>query len=99
VSTIVHLLLALVLTLFLALQVRSLGVVLRGYRTDGARRRPRSSELLWTSIPVIVVVALAARSWVAVFDVPRPAVASAVTEARPAATAGAPGPGPSERSP
>ena len=82
-STIVHLLLALVLTLFLALQVKSLGVVLRGYRARGAPRRPRSAEFLWTTIPVIVVLALAARSWVAVFDLPRPAVASAVSEARP----------------
>jgi heme/copper-type cytochrome/quinol oxidase subunit 2 len=75
--------LALVLTLFLALQVKSLGFVLRGYRARGTPRRPRSSEVLWTTIPVIVVLALAARSWVAVFDVPHPAVASAVTEARP----------------
>jgi heme/copper-type cytochrome/quinol oxidase subunit 2 len=79
----VHLLLALVLTLFLALQVKSLGFVLRGYRARGTPRRPRSTEVLWTTIPVIVVLLLAARSWVAVFDVPRPAVASAVTEARP----------------
>jgi hypothetical protein len=35
-------------------------------------------------IPVIVVLFLAARSWVAVFDVERPAIASVVTAASPA---------------
>jgi hypothetical protein len=36
---------------------------------------------LWTAIPIMVVLFLAARSWVAVFDLERPAVASAVTQA------------------
>jgi heme/copper-type cytochrome/quinol oxidase subunit 2 len=36
---------------------------------------------LWTTIPIIIVLFLAARSWVAVFDLERPAVASAVTRA------------------
>jgi heme/copper-type cytochrome/quinol oxidase subunit 2 len=43
---------------------------------------------LWTSIPVIIVLALAARSWVAVFDLGRPATASAIVA--PAPDSGAP---------
>ena len=82
-----HLALALVLTLFLAIQMNSLVFVLRSRRARAAGRRP--TDLLWTSIPVILVLALAARSWVAAFDVERPAVASAVTEVRPE-----PGPAP-----
>mgnify|MGYP003693813489 CR=1 FL=1 len=45
----------------------------------GRGRRP--TELLWTVIPVMLVLFLAARSWVAVFDLGRPAVASAVITA------------------
>ena len=80
-STIVHLLLAVILTLFLAFQARSLVFVLRYRRTRVAPRPPRRSDWLWTSIPVLIVLFLAARSWVAVFDLERPASASAVMRA------------------
>ena len=80
---IAHLLLAVVLTLFLALQANSLVFVLRSRRAGGGPRPRRATDLVWTAIPVVVVLALAARSWVAVFDVERPAVASAVNEPRP----------------
>jgi heme/copper-type cytochrome/quinol oxidase subunit 2 len=82
VPTITHLLLAVVLTVFLAAQARSFIYVMhyRRAHTPGRRRR---SDVLWTSIPVIIVLVLAARSWVAVFDLQRPAVASAVTAPAP----------------
>jgi heme/copper-type cytochrome/quinol oxidase subunit 2 len=86
VSTITHLVLAVVLTLFLAAQVRSFVYVMRSRREQEPGRRQRRTDLFWTAIPVIIVVALAARSWVAVFDLERPATASAVV-------APAPGPG------
>jgi hypothetical protein len=81
VPTLLHLLLALALTLFLAYQARSLAFVLRSHRAHsaGKRRSPRIAALLWTGIPILVVVVLAARSWVAVFDVDRPALASSAT--------------------
>jgi heme/copper-type cytochrome/quinol oxidase subunit 2 len=85
VSTILHLLLALALTLFLAFQGGALVFVLRSRRALLAGRRRRPTELLWTVIPVVLVLFLAARSWVAVFDLGRPAVASAVVTAVPAA--------------
>ncbi len=85
--TIVHLLLAVVLTLFLAFQASSLVFVLRSRRVSAAGRAPRRTDLLWTCIPVVLVLFLAARSWVAVFDIERPAVASAVSSAE---TPGAP---------
>jgi heme/copper-type cytochrome/quinol oxidase subunit 2 len=81
VSIIVHLLLAVVLTLFLAFQAASLVFVVRYRRARVAARPPGRTDLLWTAIPVMVVLFLAARSWVAVFDLDRPAVASAVTQA------------------
>jgi heme/copper-type cytochrome/quinol oxidase subunit 2 len=81
VSTIVHLLLAVVLTLFLALQATSLLFVLRCRRARVAARPPGRADLFWTSIPILIVLFLAARSWVAAFDLERPAVASAVTQA------------------
>jgi heme/copper-type cytochrome/quinol oxidase subunit 2 len=87
VSTITHLLLAVVLTLFLAAQARSFVYVLRSRARESGRRR-RRTDLLWTSIPVIIVLALCARSWVAVFDLGRPATASAVVA--PAPDSGAP---------
>jgi heme/copper-type cytochrome/quinol oxidase subunit 2 len=87
VPTIVHLLLAVVLTLFLAFQASSLVFVLRSRRVSAAGRAPRRADLLWTCIPVVLVLFLAARSWVAVFDIERPAVASAVSSAE---TPGAP---------
>jgi heme/copper-type cytochrome/quinol oxidase subunit 2 len=87
VSTIVHLLLAVTLTLFLALQARSLAVVLRHRRAAAPRRRRRRrTDLLWTCIPVGVVLALAARSWVAVFGLAQPEPAAAVTQAEPDTT-------------
>jgi heme/copper-type cytochrome/quinol oxidase subunit 2 len=81
VSIIVHLLLAVVLTLFLAFQAASLVFLLRYRRARVAARPPGRADLLWTTIPIMVVLFLAARSWVAVFDLERPAVASAVTQA------------------
>lgn len=90
-STILHLLLALALTLFLAFQGGALVFVLRSRRALSAGRRRRPTELLWTVIPVMLVLFLAARSWVVVFDLGRPAVASAViTETPGAETPGAP---------
>jgi heme/copper-type cytochrome/quinol oxidase subunit 2 len=75
VPTLTHLLLAVVLTLFLALQVNSLLFVLRSRQASGRGRR---TDMLWTAIPVVVVLFLATRSWLAAFDVERPAVASAI---------------------
>ena len=74
--TIVHLLLALVLTAFLVAQAKSLAFVLRSRRAVSSRSARRRSDLLWTCIPVLLVLFLAARSWVAVVDVHRPAVAA-----------------------
>jgi heme/copper-type cytochrome/quinol oxidase subunit 2 len=61
---------------------------MRCRRAHETGRGPRRTDVLWTSIPVIIVLALAARSWVAVFDLGRPAAASAVVA--PAPDAGAP---------
>ena len=82
-STITHLLLAVVLTLFLAAQARSFVYVMRCRRAREPGRRRRRTDVLWTSIPVIIVLALAARSWVAVFDLGRPAAASAIVAPAP----------------
>ena len=82
-----HLLLAVILTLFLALQARSLLVVLRHRRATVAARHRRRTDLLWTCIPVVIVLFLAARSWVAVFGLAQPEIAAAVTKAEPDATA------------
>ena len=87
-STITHLLLAAVLTLFLAAQARSFVYVMRCRRAAPSGRRRRRTDVLWTSIPVIIVLALCARSWVAVFDLQRPATASAIVA--PAPDPGAP---------
>jgi heme/copper-type cytochrome/quinol oxidase subunit 2 len=73
--------LAVVLTLFLAFQAASLAFVVRYRRARVGVRPPGRADLLWTSIPIMVVLFLAARSWVAVFDLERPAVASAVIQA------------------
>ena len=91
-STILHLLLALALTLFLVCQGRALLAVVRLRRAHAPDRRTRGrrarhSELLWTIIPVLVVLFLAARSWLAVFDIDRPAVASVVAPRAAAAPA------------
>ena len=79
-STIVHLPLAAILTLFLALQARSL-LVLRppALGRRGPPDPPHQPPL--TCIPVAVVLFLAARSWVAVFGLAQPEVASAITRA------------------
>lgn len=86
-STIVHLLLALALTMFLAFQAGALVFVLRSRRALSPGRRRRATELLWSVIPVVLVLFLAARSWVAVFDLGRPAVASSVVNTTAASTA------------
>ena len=91
-SIIVHLLLAVVLTLFLAFQAASLVFVVRYRRARVAARPPGRTDLLWTTIPIIIVLFLAARSWVAVFDLERPAVASAVTQAEVATGVRGPAP-------
>lgn len=83
--TIVHLLLALVLTVFLAVQARSVAFVLRSRRAITAPSARRRTDLLWTCIPVLLVLFLAARSWLAVVDVQRPAVAATGAPAPPAA--------------
>jgi hypothetical protein len=79
----VHLLLALVLTVFLVAQAKSLAFVLRSRRAVSSRSARRGTDLLWTCIPVLLV--LAARSWLAVVDVHRPAVAATGTPAQSAA--------------
>lgn len=84
-STIVHLLLAIVLTLFLAFQAGSLVFVLRCRRARSGPRLPGRADLLWTAIPIVVVLLLAARSWVTVLDIERPALASAIIQADPSA--------------
>ncbi len=72
-----HLMLAAVLTLFLIFQARSLVLVLRDRRAHAPERARRHSDIVWTVIPVAVVFLLAARSWLAVVDLPHPAAASA----------------------
>jgi heme/copper-type cytochrome/quinol oxidase subunit 2 len=84
----VHLLLALTLTVFLAAQASALALVLRSRRVAAPRAARRRSDLLWTSIPVLLVLFLAARSWVAVVDVQPPAVAATGTPAQSAAARG-----------
>jgi heme/copper-type cytochrome/quinol oxidase subunit 2 len=71
--------------LFLAFQVKSLVVVLRHRRAAAPARLRRRTDLLWTSIPVVVVLLLAARSWVAVLGLEQPGIAAAVTKAEPIA--------------
>ena len=82
-STIVHLMLAVVLTLFLVLQARALVFLLRYRRARVAPRPPRRADLLWTCIPIVIVLFLAARSWVAVFGLEAPELAAAITQAEP----------------
>ena len=80
-----HWLLAVILTLFLALQLRSLLVVLRHRRAAVTARHRRATDLLWTCIPVVIVLLLAARSWVAVVGLAQPEIAAAVTKVEPGA--------------
>jgi heme/copper-type cytochrome/quinol oxidase subunit 2 len=91
VSTITHVVLAVVLTLFLAAQARSFVFVMRCRRAEPSGRQRRRSDVLWTSIPLIIVLALAARSWVTIFDLQRAAAAAGVSVS---ATAPAPGASP-----
>jgi len=86
VFTIAHWLLAVVLTLFLAFQVRSVMVVLRHRRATVTAHHRRSTDLFWTCIPVVIVLLLAARSWVAVFGLAQPEIAAAVTKGEPGAS-------------
>jgi heme/copper-type cytochrome/quinol oxidase subunit 2 len=93
VSTLLHLLLACAFTLFLAYQARSLAFLLRSRWTRAGGRPRGPADLFWTCIPVLVVLFLAARSWVAVFDPGRPAIAFSVTatnSAEPARPVAAP---------
>jgi heme/copper-type cytochrome/quinol oxidase subunit 2 len=83
VSTIVHLFLAVVLTLFVVCQATLLTVVLRYQRALVGARRSGRTDLVWTSIPIVVVLLLAARSWLAVLAVEQPVLASAVTQREP----------------
>lgn len=83
-----HLLLAVALTLFFAAQARSFVYIMRCRHPRETGRRRRRTDVLWTSIPVIIVLLLAVRSWLAVFDLQRPAAASAVVS--PATAPGAP---------
>jgi heme/copper-type cytochrome/quinol oxidase subunit 2 len=88
VSNITHMLLAVVLTLFLAAQARSFVFVMRCRQAQSTGRPRRRTDVFWTAIPLIVVLALAARSWVTVFDLQRTAAAAAVSS--PASDPGAP---------
>jgi heme/copper-type cytochrome/quinol oxidase subunit 2 len=72
-----HLMLAVVLTLFLVFQGRSLVYVLRDRRVHAPERARRHSDIVWAVIPVVVVFMLATRSWLAVVDLPHSATASA----------------------
>ena len=51
--------------------------VLRDRQVHAPERARRHSDIVWTVIPVVVVFLLAARSWLAVVDLPHPAAASA----------------------
>lgn len=87
VSTVVHVVLALALTLVLACQAGTLAAVLRSRRALASERPTRITELVWVAIPVAVVLFLAARSWVIALDPSPPAVANAApvdVSARPA---------------
>jgi heme/copper-type cytochrome/quinol oxidase subunit 2 len=75
-STVVHVVLALVLTLVLACQTRACAAVLRSRRVLAAERPARATELVWVVIPVAVVLFLAARSWIVALDVGLAATAS-----------------------
>lgn len=71
-----HVLLALILTLLLVYQARTCASVLRSRRMLAPQRQPRVTELVWVVIPVVVVLFLAARSWIVAFDLGLPAMAS-----------------------
>jgi hypothetical protein len=62
-SVVLHVALAVALTGLLAGQARALAAVLRARRTLATRRPPRAWDLVWVTIPLAVVLVLAARSW------------------------------------
>jgi len=69
-----HVVLALVLTGVLAYQAGALAAVLRSRRALGGPRPWRLTDFVWVLIPVAVVAVLAARSWIAAFDLGAPAM-------------------------
>ena len=69
-------LLALILTVVVVFQAKTCASVLRSRRMLARQRRPRVTELAWIAIPVVVVLFLAARSWIVAFDLGLPAMAS-----------------------
>ena len=77
-ATLFHLLLALVLTGFLAYQAPALAFVVRSWRARAGDGKRGVGDLLWTAIPVLIVLFLTARSWLAVFEPARPAAARAI---------------------
>jgi hypothetical protein len=83
-----QLLLALALTFFLAYQARSLTLILKSHRAHAAAQgRPRGvAAVVWMGLPILVVIALVVRSWIAVVDADRPAVASSAAQVTPAPT-------------
>jgi len=76
VSVVVHVVLAVVLTLVLACQAGTFAAVLRSRRVLAAQRPPRIRDLVWVAIPVAVVLFLAARSWIVALDLGPPAMAN-----------------------
>lgn len=74
-SLVLHVVLALVLTSVLACQAGALVTVLRWRRVLSTQRPTRITDLVWVTIPVAVVLFLAARSWTVAFDLNRPAMA------------------------
>ena len=85
-SVVLHVVLAVVLTGLLACQATALAAVLRSRRVLSARRPTRATDLVWVTIPVAVVLFLAARSWIIALDAGSPAmavVAPAEVAARP----------------
>jgi heme/copper-type cytochrome/quinol oxidase subunit 2 len=73
-STMLHALLALVLTLGLVVQLQAFRAVLRS--RPAACPGPRPGDLVWAALPVAVVLALAARSWMIALDLLPPPVAA-----------------------
>jgi len=71
-----HVALALILTFMLGCQAWVFAGVLCSRRVLAAQRQPRMTELVWVAIPVVVVLFLAARSWIVAFDLGLPAMAS-----------------------
>lgn len=78
--------LALILTLVLACQARTLAAALRARRLHASARPPRITELAWVALPVAVVLFLAARSFIVALDLnPGTASVAPITvSARPA---------------